>query len=94
MISELNICNGIFYLPRFLDFIRSKSFGTYDLSGLKIVMVIGSLLTTKIGDQLKEAFQRVHGTCPSIVSGYASTECGGVVFRKIYKNYFRKNLKK
>merc|ERR1712176_734998 len=71
----------IFYLPRLLDFTEDKFFAAQDLSFLRVLQVIGSMITKEIYERIENKFKATHGTTPMILSAYGSTELGFMAVR-------------
>lgn len=81
LLVENQCSTALFYLPRALDFINDKSFGTRDLSQIRMVITIGSQMTRTIYEKIEAAWLKSHGTKPLIISGYGATEVGGLPVR-------------
>ena len=81
MIKQNEIPSLVFYLPRLLDFIGDKGFGKYDLSHVRVLMVMGSMMTKEIYDRVEAAWMSSHGSKPLIVSAYGMTETGKLPVR-------------
>jgi len=81
MIKRNELATLIFYLPRCLDFIADKGFPKHDLSHVRLILTIGSMITKEIYARIESAFITHHGSKPVIISAFGTTECGSMPLR-------------